>query len=184
MQFGTTPIRPAALLGRLEDWVKQKAGQAGNFSSDCVFLSLAPDELLLKFPPADRFVTIFPARFPPWQGVVTGAGYSMYDNPGEEHLGFDAEIVITAFARYNPDQETRASSLVRDVATGLTGLFGALVGAVQFWDAPVQDAPTRSYLREPMRVSGPAVTLPRNYQQTFWTLLKIPLEMRFTAELG
>lgn len=179
--FGVNPIRPADLLGRLEDWMKQKVG---GIPASCIFLSLAPDELHLRYPPADLFATIFPSRFPPWQGVVTGAGQSYYDAPADTRLGYDSEIVFTAFCRYNIDQELRASELVRNASLGQMGLVNRVVAAAQFWIAPTDATNTASYLREPMRISGPITTVQRNYKDTFWTLIKMPFEMRFSAVLG
>lgn len=180
INFGTTPIAPGDLLGRLEDWVRQSA----KLTADRVFLSLAPDDLHLRFPPADQFVTIFPSRFPPWQGVVTGAGQSTLDFPSDSRLGYDAEVVFTAFCRYNVDQELRASELVRNASLGLLALTTNVVAAAQFWTAPTDTDAAVSYLREYMRQSSPITTLPRNYKDTFWTLQKVAFEMKFSALFG
>ncbi len=181
IQFGISPVKPGTLLGRLETYLQ---GQT-KVAADLVFLSVAPDELHLRFPPGDQFVTIFPARFPPWQGVVTGAGSNFATDPDAENLGFDSEIIITAFCRFNIDQELRSSQLVQNTSYGVMDLFASVLKAMQFWTAPL-DAPNtnKSYLREYMRMSGAAQMLPRNYKDTFWTLLKIPFEARFSAELG
>lgn len=180
ISFGVTPIKPADLLGRLEDWIKSKA----SLPADRVFLSFAPDELHLKFPPADQFVSIFPSRFPPWQGVVAGAGQSGLDFPTDSRLGYDAEVVFTTFCRYNVDQELRSSELVRSASLGLLGLTNQVVGAAQFWIAPTDADPNVSYLREYMRQSGPILSLQRNYQGTFWAMQKVAFEMKFSAVLG
>lgn len=189
INFGMTAIPPADLLGRLEDWVKAKTG----LSADAVFLSLAPDDLLLKFPPADQFITITPVRFPVWQGVVAGAGQSFFDAalpavagiPGRDsaNLGFDALIAVTAFARVNSDQELRGSDLIRSSAFGLVKTATAAVGAIQFWTAPTDADPNVSYLREYMRIADGPSFVPRQYNNTFWCLCKASYEMRFTAAL-
>lgn len=171
MNFGMTSITPAAMMARLEDYLK--AAELTLVPADCIFLSAATTQDNLVRPPASMFVTLFPARLPPWQSVYSGAGLT----------GFNATIIVKAFAKILNDQEDRFSSTFRDESYGSLALVGAICNHLQGWTAPL-DAPNqdRSYLREPMRIidPGPSYT-PFKTGQATWSVCEIPFEMKFTA---
>lgn len=179
MQFGMYPITPGDLLGRLETFVKQNCGLSG----EDVFLTSAPNNFHLEFPPSDKFVAIVPQNFPVWQSVVTGAGQSLFAAPGVENLGFDARIRMSVFTRLNTDQEFRQSQLITSDTLGILGTAINLVGAVQFWTAPTDDTANYSYLREPMRITDGPRLEPREYKKSFWSLVHTEYEMKFTCKL-
>lgn len=180
MNFGVTPITPGDLLGRLEDWIKTRAG----LPADSVFLSVASETYHLNNPPGDKFITIHATNFPVWQSVVSGAGAAFVSTSTVTNLGFDVRIRVGIYTRLNSDQELRASQLIRNDALGVLGTAINLVGAIQFWTAPTDSDPTISYLREPMRVvDGPRIQN-REYNKTQWALVSTEWEMKFTAKLS
>lgn len=176
--FGTVPMKPSDFFGRLEDEVRSKSG----LPTTDAFLTLAGDQYHLKSPPCDNFVTIFPARLPVWQEVVSGGGQAEL-LAGSAHVGFDASIVITWFCRLSGDQEFRSSELIRSNSLGMLVQVSKLVGGLQFWECPHADDDTTSPLREPMRVTdGPTLT-PRQYEVGLWALAKTTFQARFSADL-
>ena len=178
--FGLTPISIGDLLGRLEDRMKLLSG----LPADCVFLSAATENWHLKCPPADQFIVLFPESFPVWQGVVTGAGQSFQEAPGEENLGFDLSLKTVIFTRLNTDQEFRSSDLFRNTTLGIAGITNRMLKAYQIWTVPTDDDPDISYLREPSRITGGPTVSHREYEKTFWTLLTTKWEFKFTTTLN
>lgn len=171
VNFGTTPIRPATLLGRLEKYLQGY----GLLTADAIFLSVVPDEFHIRFPPCDQFLVIFPPRFPVWQSVVSGTG--------AEQTGFDVSVQISILTRLSTDQEFRSSNVITNLSQGMLGLVGRMMGAVQFWTAPTDDDVNVSYLREPMRISPGFDIMPREYQKSLWSIARSTWEMKFTADL-
>ena len=166
--FGITPITPADFMGRVEDYVKENVG----LPADCCFLTLATDDQHIKIPPASRFVVITPMRFPPWQGVVSGAS----------ETGFDVAFRTTVFCRLTNDQELRASRILRDNTDGVLYTMFRVVQALQLWTMPVDENPELSYLREPMRISGSGPELVTKRQEANpWILCWINWEARVTC---
>lgn len=171
MNFGTLSINPEALLGKLEDHLKRNLG----LSSDTCFLSIATDEDHLGAPPADRFVTIFPEAFPPWQSVVAGGGRT--------NTGYDGTTRITIFGRLQVDQEFRSSELLRNASLGLVQIATKAAQALQFWTAP-DDTGLRSYLREYARLTRGPTFRSKHVRKETWALCSMSLETKFTATFG
>jgi hypothetical protein len=171
MNFGTTAITPEDFIGRIEDRVKAVCG----LPEEDAFLSLAADDEHIAKPPKSKFVTIFPARFPPWQGVYSGSG----------ETGFDAAIRTTVFCKLTNDQEHRASRILRDSKNGLLRTMFLPVAGLQGWTMPLDDDPDKSYLREPMRVvgSGPELVTKKT-SANVWVLCWVMWEAKFTAILN
>lgn len=170
MDFGSTPIDPADFVGRIEDKIRLVSGLA---EQNC-FLTLASDDEHIRNPPSGKFITIFPARFPIWQGVYSGAG----------ETGFDATFRVTVFVKLLNDQEFRASRVLRDTRDGLLKTMFTPLAGLQGWTMPLDDDPDKSYLREPMRLVGSGPELVTKKQQAnLWILCWTMWEAKFTAIL-
>ena len=175
MNFGTRALTPSQFIGRIEDRLRDYLEVFAGLPPERAFLSLASDDEHVKHPPQDKFVTIFPARFPPWQGVVSGGG----------ELGFDVSIRTTAFARLGNDQEYRQSRILRDPKNSILSLMFHVVQAYHLWTMPNVDDETISYLREPMRVvgSGPELTT-KKQESNVWVLCWVNWEAKATFVLN
>lgn len=178
--FGTIAITPQAFIGRIEDRLRDVLSAnltdptKDGLPPDAIFLSMATDDEHIKSPPRSRFVTIFPGRFPVWQGVYSGAG----------ETGFDCSLRVTTFCRRTNDQEFRYSNILRD-NEGILGTTFMVLQALQGWEMPdIADA-NKSALREPMRLvgSGPELTTKKE-SANVWILSWVSFEAKFSAILN
>lgn len=175
MNFGTTAITPEDFIGRIETRLKNQIEELAKLPPERAFLTLTTDDEHISKPPADKFVTIFPARFPPWQGVYSGSG----------ETGFDVSIRTTSFCRLTNDQELKASRVLRDAKNGILSFMFTAIRALQGWTMPLDDDEEKSYLREPMRVVGSGPELVTKKQAAnVWVLCWCTWEAKATFILN
>lgn len=184
MNFGTTPVSLPSILSKIEAAAKTGVAAAiTDFGADLIFLSSANEEYHLGCPPGDQFLVLFPQSFPVWEGVVLGAGSSYTLSPGAENLGFNLALKSVVFTRLNMDQEFRSSELFTNTTLGIMALANAVIRTFQIWTAPVTGDATKSYLREPARITvGPQISH-RDYRKGLWSLLSMTHEMKFTLSM-
>ncbi len=135
-------------------------------TADRVFLSLVPDDLHLKFPAGDRFLTHRPGRFV--EAVGVGGG-------GRQTSLFAGSVVFTLFRRQAGDQELRDARRLAREGDGALADLHALVSACQQWDGGKK-------LTKPATVSDFAV-LPRSAGDQAWAVCPVSVQLEFRADL-
>jgi hypothetical protein len=163
---------PTWLDDILEAIVAKIASGTG-LPKDCVFDSLAEDASHLSFPPADRFITLRPGRFPVGRPGVTGGGRAL--------TGFEGPIRVALFVRLGEDQEFRDTRILRDKSRGAFKLLLKLIDTMQLFAPANKDG--KGMLREPMRIEDFDFT-PRRIGQTSWVVVPTVWEIKFTAPLS
>ncbi len=166
--FGT-PVWVDELLRLLAVQISTRCG----FPQDCVFESVAPDADHLSNPPADRFVTLFPSRFPVDVPGVSGGG--------RLNTGFDGTIDVKLLVRIASDQEHRSARLLRDATTGLLPLIRKVLDAVQMWN-PLNTAGA-SLLREPARLNGFTVRPMSAKDGSTWAVVETSVSVKFSSDI-
>lgn len=169
-QFAKNPVWLDTLLDAAEVLLSQKTG----LPRDCVFASVLADAAHLEFPPADRFVTVFPASFPLDQGTFAGGGRVL--------CGFNGRIRVTAFTRFAADQELRSARLLRDPTRGVLNLVLKVIDAMSYWQPLHADG--SCYLREPARMDPGFEFQPKNAKDgSPWAVVQTNWSIKFTAAL-
>lgn len=165
-----TPVWADELLSQVVGQLLKGTG----FPADCVFDSLASDDAHLRFPAADRFVTVRPDRFPTAPGF-TGGGRAL--------TGFDGSVRVALYYRYAADQELRSTRLLRDRTKGVLGEWLKVLDALQGF-APA-DAAGNALVKEPMRIdAGGFRVLPKSVSNQQWCVVESTWEMKFIAPLS
>lgn len=115
-----------------------------------IFFSLADVRVLVKNPPADRFIAFQPTRLPVNQGIAAGAGaaYTEFDSTWDFHV----------CCRLGTDQQFRSTRFVEDASLGLAALVRNVSAALHIRTLTADDATgpavsqTPSPLIEPSRL--------------------------------
>jgi len=176
--FGA-PTWVGIIQGALNDYL---ANSVQSMTTDRVFSSVWEDEVHLKLPPADRFITTFARDFPVDQQDVLGGG--------DINTAFDTAMDVKLFTRVEADLEGRSRELLKEQVNGVYDFALQVISALQMWPGPTTTGAvgTISQLRRPARikpgwrvekksVSGPAGT-------TRWVIIPTTWEMSFVADLG
>lgn len=181
------PIDPGDLLNLL---VAQLAAPGtpdgsnlkGAGLGDRAFLTLWPDDLLLRNAKAKQFVAVRPNRFPVWQTVVQGAGSVTAGYMGQKTMtGFNTVVSLLCFQQNNADPENLSKQAVTEEARGMIALCMKVITAVQFWN-PQKGSSGLYYLREPARMTDGGFGLDtRGQKDSFWSRASIDVEVKFTA---
>jgi hypothetical protein len=145
------------------------------FTRDRVFASGFTVEDHLRFPPSDRFVTLFFPDFPVDQTMVTGGG--------TYNTAFDSRMEATVFIRLESDIENRSPQQIENEALGVYKLLQDLLTAAQMWNGPV-GTDNRSVFRRPMRTTGFRIQRKSGHADSRWMVSIMSFEVSFVSELG
>lgn len=147
-------------------------------TKDVVFPSVWSDEDHLKWPPNDRFITLFAHRFPVDQTDVSGGG--------QLNTAFDAQLRVTAFVRVEADLENRSPVMLEQEVYGVYKLTHDIVTALQMFDPldPDHTSGLRMF-RRPMRLVGDWSIQPKSgAKNSRWAVVPTNWECSFVADLG
>jgi len=188
MNQGMAPVDPGDLLGLFvrqlsQGGVPEGSNLKGAGLGDRAFLTLWPDDLLLRNARARQFVAVRPNRFPVWQTVVQGAGAPTAGYLGEKTMtGFNTVVSCLLFSQNNADPENFSAKAAAEDALGMVALIGKVISALQFWN-PLDQSTQKYYLREPARMTDGGFGLnSRGQKDSFWTTAVIDWEVKFTAK--
>jgi hypothetical protein len=153
--------------------------------SDRAFITLYPDDELLKNPRGKQFVAIRPVRWPLWQTVVVGAGMPVIGPLALDQTvtGINQTVTLSCFAQINADPEMRSGRAMTDNVLSILSFMTSVFGSVQFWTPCTDSALSNCYLREPGRVSdGGFGFSTKKTGDAWWYHGTADYEMRFTAD--
>lgn len=184
-----TPIDPAELLRRLTQQLSQAGTPTGSNLvgaglADRAFLSVWPDDVLVRNVRARQFVAVRPSRFPLWQTVIQGAGSPINGYDGNiTATGFNAVVSLVLFNQNNADPENWSAQAATEDTLGFINLALRVMSAVQFWNPFVGSGVGKSYyLREPARVTDGGFSInQRTIKDSFWTTGSLDCELKFTG---
>lgn len=189
MGQGVTPVDPSDLLKKLEAQLQLSGVPAGSNlvgagMKDLAFLTVWPDDVLLRNPPGNRFVAVRPSRFPIWQTIIQGAGSPVSGYLGQKTMtGFDPVVSLVLFSQNNADPENKSKQAVTEDVIGFMAFALKVFSAVQFWNPFLAADPTAKLLREPARVSDGGIGInARTAKDAWWTVGVMDLALRFTAK--
>lgn len=143
-----------------------------NLSADCVFLSLSDPAELVAHAPANRFVTVAPARMPVNLPLLAGAGSA--------HTGFDSAWQVDVYGRLGTDREHRSARQFRDASAGLAALVFKVATAVQL--NPLVDAADVSPLREPCRITD--ISWNPTRPPPGWAVARLTVQVKMRTDLS
>lgn len=145
-------------------------------SRDRIFRSNYQDDDHLRYPPADRFVTLFWPRFPvdkPCQ-----AGGMVYNT------AFDAVVAVTAFDRLEADIENRSTRQMEEDATGTDVMIQQILKSVEGWAGTTDDDENLQIIRRLARINDIVVNRKSGKDDSRWVVAKLNFELSFVADLG
>lgn len=153
-------------------------------TADRVFVSAWAAEDHLKFPPDDRFITLFVGDFPVDQRNVDGGG--------SVNTAFDSTLAVTAFARVEADIENWSPQQLMETSIGLYPFLQQILAALQTWPGPDPvadpDAPDAEMLlpfRRPVRIRPGFTVRPKTGGDgKRWAVAEMKFECSFVSALG
>lgn len=160
----------------LPDMRDRVVSQVPELTADRVFRSNYPDDDHVKFPPADKFVTLFMPDFPVDQPAVSGGG--AYNTPA------DGSLDATVFVRLEADIEHRSTQAMEDDANGVDQFVLKVLTALHMYPGLLDDASGLYVLRRPMRARRVTVVRKPGAGDARWNVAKINFEVSFVADLG
>lgn len=137
-----------------------------------VFPFAGEPDRLLKNPPAEQFVTLWPLSMPPDRGIVAGGGAA--------HTAWDASVRVDVFARLGTDRELSDANLMRDRSLGFARLVELVVKAVQVWDGSA-DGSTSPFIHPP-RVGPGGVRFNPRSPEPGWGWARVELAAKFRTD--
>lgn len=172
--FGA-PTKVPPIHAGLNDYL---AATIPSMTTDRVFSSVWDDEVHLKYPPADRFITTFGRNFPVDQTDVLGGG--------NINSAFDAEFDVKAFTRVEADIEGRSIEQLREMVTGVYDLADQIITALQMWPGPTATGThgATSILRRPARIKPGWRVEKKTMERQRWVVITSTWELSFVADLG
>lgn len=152
------------------------AGLSG-YTRDRVFSSGHTDEIHLRFPPNDQFITLFFTNFPVDQNMVTGGG--------SINTAFDSQLEVRSFIRLEADIEGRTTRLLEDEVFGVYKTCKDILTILQIWYGPPDPASNMSMFRRPMRIApGFRIDRKAGVQDSRWSIAHMFFEVSFVSSIG
>lgn len=151
--------------------------RVSGMTRDRVFPSAWEIDDHLKYPPADRFVTLFVGRFPVDQTDVSGGGAI--------NTAFDSVLTVTPFTRVEADIENWSEQSLTEATIGVYQFVHSVLTALQMWEGPENTAGTMLLFRRPMRVSPGFDVLKKSGKDgRRWVVAPMSFEVSFVSDLG
>lgn len=141
MTFG----RPTT-LGAILSAIGSHIVDTCELDSSQVFISMADDVDVSKFPPKDLFVQIAPRRGQPWEGDVTGGGTLQ--------TTVDLSLAVSLWLRLGLDVEYQDAAAFTHATLSQAEQWKALITSLQTFFPDESPIGSGSILAQPMRLVG------------------------------
>lgn len=161
----------------LPDVAKRIADNVAGLTRDVVFASIYEVKDHLDWPIADKFITLFDARFPVDQKDVLGGG--------TENTAFDSVLSVNVFCRVEADIEHRSAQFLEDQTFGVYKFVQQVLTAIQLYNGELDSTANLYKLRWPMRVAPGWDIRPASGKNGWrWGVAEMKFEVSFVADLG